>query len=48
LGTHIMFNLVKQTLSGSIEATSEPGQGLHYFIQFPKNMAKPLSIFNQS
>jgi C4-dicarboxylate-specific signal transduction histidine kinase len=46
LGTHIMFNLVKQTLSGSIEATSEPGQGLHYFIQFPKNMAKPLSIFN--
>ena len=48
LGTHIMFNLVKQTLSGSIEATSEPGQGLHYFIQFPKNMTKPLSIFNQS
>ena len=46
LGTHIMFNLVKQTLSGSIEATSEPGEGLHYFIQFPKNMAKPLSIFN--
>ncbi|ATG76674.1 MULTISPECIES: sensor histidine kinase [unclassified Pseudoalteromonas] len=48
LGTHIMFNLVKQTLSGSIEAISEPGEGLHYHIQFPKNMPKPLPIFNQN
>jgi len=45
LGTHITFNLVKQTLSGSIEASSEPGKGLHYHIEFPKNMPKPL--FNQ-
>lgn len=47
LGTHIMFNLVKQTLSGSIDATSEPGKGLRYYIQSPKNMAKPMPIFDK-
>jgi C4-dicarboxylate-specific signal transduction histidine kinase len=47
LGTHIMLNLVKQTLSGSIEATSNTGEGLSYVIKFPKNMQKPLPIFNQ-
>ena len=47
LGTHIILNLVKQTLSGSIDATSEPGKGLRYYIQCPKNMAKPLSIFDK-
>ncbi|NMM39972.1 sensor histidine kinase [Pseudoalteromonas arctica] len=46
LGTHITFNLVKQTLSGKIDATSSPGNGLHYHISFPKDMPKPLSIFN--
>lgn len=46
LGTHITFNLVKQTLSGEIDATSSPGYGLHYHISFPKDMPKPLSIFN--
>ena len=46
LGTHITFNLVKQTLSGEIEVTSSPGEGLHYHISFPKDMPKPLSIFN--
>ncbi|WP_283710211.1 sensor histidine kinase [Pseudoalteromonas prydzensis] len=46
LGTHITFNLVKQTLSGEIDVTSSPGQGLHYHISFPKDMPKPLSIFN--
>ena len=46
LGTHITFNLVKQTLSGEIDATSSPGNGLHYHISFPKDMPKPLSIFN--
>lgn len=46
LGTHITFNLVKQTLSGEIEVTSSPGKGLHYHISFPKDMPKPLSIFN--
>ena len=35
LGTHIMYNLVTQTLSGQIEAQSEPGKGLQYHIRFP-------------
>lgn len=47
LGTHITFNLVKQTLSGDIDVTSSPGNGLHYRISFLKNMPKPLSMFNQ-
>ncbi|XOV80733.1 MAG: ATP-binding protein [Aestuariibacter sp.] len=37
LGTHIMYNLVTQTLGGKIEAESEPGKGLSYTIIFPKN-----------
>lgn len=36
LGTHITYNLVRQTLGGHIEVNSEPGQGLHYHIWFPK------------
>ncbi|MCC2616429.1 HAMP domain-containing histidine kinase [Aestuariibacter halophilus] len=35
LGTHIMYNLVTQTLGGQIEANSEPGKGLSYDITFP-------------
>ncbi|KKO47967.1 histidine kinase [Arsukibacterium sp. MJ3] len=38
LGTHITYNLVRQTLAGSITVNSEPGQGLHYHIRFPKNL----------
>lgn len=38
LGTHITYNLVRQTLGGSIEVSSEPGKGLHYHICFPKNL----------
>ena len=38
LGTHITYNLVRQTLGGSITVSSEPGQGLHYHIRFPKNL----------
>lgn len=37
LGTHIMYNLVTQTLGGKIEAESDPGKGLSYHITFPKN-----------
>ena len=37
LGTHIMYNLVTQTLGGKIEAESEPGKGLRYLISFPQN-----------
>ena len=36
LGTHIIYNLVRQTLDGDIEATSELGKGLTYRITFPK------------
>ncbi|GAB3030813.1 sensor histidine kinase [Bowmanella dokdonensis] len=35
LGTHIMYNLVTQALSGQIEASSEEGKGLRYQVQFP-------------
>lgn len=35
LGTHIVRNLVTQTLQGHIEATSQPGQGLTYVFSFP-------------
>lgn len=38
LGTHITYNLVRQTLGGSIEVMSEPGHGLHYHIVFPKKL----------
>lgn len=34
LGTHIVYNLVTQTLNGTIEAQSEPGKGLRYVIRF--------------
>jgi signal transduction histidine kinase len=36
LGTHIVYNLVRQTLDGEIEAQSSLGQGLCYKITFPK------------
>lgn len=39
LGTHIMYNLVTQTLGGQIEANSEPGKGLEYIIRFPKRLS---------
>ncbi len=35
LGTHIMYNLVTQTLGGSIQAFSQPDQGLQYKITIP-------------
>ncbi|MGJ8694255.1 MAG: sensor histidine kinase [Thalassotalea sp.] len=34
LGTHIIQNLVTDTLNGKISATSEPESGLHYAIEF--------------
>ena len=34
LGTHIMYNLVTQTLGGQIEAESRPNEGLRYTISF--------------
>ncbi|MDP5028891.1 MAG: ATP-binding protein [Paraglaciecola sp.] len=35
LGTHIMYNLVTQTLKGDIEAFSKVNQGLRYLITIP-------------
>lgn len=35
LGMHLVFNLVTQTLGGSIECDSEPGKGTRYLIEFP-------------
>ena len=35
LGTHIMYNLVTQTLKGDIEVFSEPGKGLQYVLTIP-------------
>ncbi|MBL4630145.1 MAG: sensor histidine kinase [Paraglaciecola sp.] len=35
LGTHIMYNLVTQTLDGKIEAFSQPDEGLRYKISIP-------------
>ena len=37
LGTHIIYNLVTQTLNGTIRAFSEPDEGLRYIITFPKS-----------
>lgn len=36
LGTHISYNLVKQALNGTINASSELNKGLTYHIKFPK------------
>ena len=36
LGTHIVYNLVTQTLNGQIQADSKPGEGLRYIIRFPQ------------
>ena len=46
LGTHITFNLVKQTLGGDIEVSSKPNEGLQYLINIPKDMPKPMQMFN--
>ncbi|WP_105187819.1 sensor histidine kinase [Pseudoalteromonas sp. T1lg48] len=46
LGTHITFNLVKQTLGGEIAVSSKPNQGLQYFISLPKDLPKPMQMFN--
>ncbi|MDX3774687.1 ATP-binding protein [Chromatiaceae bacterium AAb-1] len=42
LGTHITYNLVRQTLGGSIQVSSKPDEGLHYHIRFPKNLKQPV------
>ena len=41
LGTHIMYNLVTQTLGGSISVESNTDEGLSYHIEFPHHRSKP-------
>ncbi|MRJ41576.1 MULTISPECIES: sensor histidine kinase [Idiomarina] len=41
LGTHIVRNLVTQTLAGEIRAESAPNQGLRYVIEFPLTFLDP-------
>lgn len=38
LGTHIMYNLVTQTLHGDISLQSGHNKGVHYSISFPKTV----------
>ncbi|WP_448211342.1 GAF domain-containing protein [Colwellia sp. MEBiC06753] len=38
LGTHLVYNLVTSALKGRIEAKSEIGKGLAYFIKFPSQL----------
>ncbi|NRA69699.1 MAG: sensor histidine kinase [Gammaproteobacteria bacterium] len=38
LGTHILYNIVTQSLKGTITAQSEQNQGLSYHIKFPRVM----------
>jgi signal transduction histidine kinase len=37
LGMSIVFNLVTQTLKGSIECETEPGSGVRFIMRFPEN-----------
>jgi len=41
LGLNLVFNLVTQTLNGSISVESEPGQGARFVIEFPKSLPWP-------
>ena len=41
LGMHIVYNLVKQKLRGSIVTESSPGKGVHFKISVPKTIDLP-------
>jgi len=41
LGLHIVYNLATQMLRGRISASSEPGHGAEFLLQFPLNVAEP-------
>jgi len=40
LGGHILYNLVTGALKGTLRAESSPGQGLQYYLRFPKTLKK--------
>ncbi|AQS39993.1 ammonium transporter [Shewanella psychrophila] len=41
LGLHIVFNLVTQTLGGTITCRSEPGEGTEFTVKFPVTLESP-------
>lgn len=40
MGTHIIHQLVTETLQGSIDVSSSPGQGTHYQLLFPRQLSQ--------
>ena len=36
LGLHILYNIVTQTLGGTVKVDSDPGHGVHFHISFPE------------
>jgi signal transduction histidine kinase len=40
LGAHILYNLVTGSLGGSLRVESSPGNGLQYFLRFPRKTRK--------
>ena len=41
LGLHIVYNLVNQTLKGTITCDSEEGNGVDFVIRIPKTVDEP-------
>jgi len=35
LGLHLVYNLITQRMSGNIQCDSQPGKGMHFFIEVP-------------
>lgn len=40
LGAHILYNLVTGPLGGTVKVDSQPGEGLHYRLRFPRSRRK--------
>jgi signal transduction histidine kinase len=38
LGLNLVYNLVTQKLKGTLQFSSEPGQGVHYILKMPKEL----------
>jgi two-component system, NtrC family, sensor kinase len=44
LGAHILYNLATGALGGSVRAESAPGEGLRYYLKFPRSQRAPKSV----
>jgi signal transduction histidine kinase len=44
LGMHVVYNLVTQTLGGSIECRSSPGEGVSFEINVPIDRSRPAAV----